>query len=281
MNALYLRGLKIKSGLFFSLLFISELALSQVHKGRVFSSLTNSPLAYANVGIAGRNIGTVTDLSGSYTLDLESVNDTDSIRFSMIGYQSKTFLLRQFRSDSVKTVFLDQRLYTLTEVKITYHKLKEIRLGNPVISGNLKSGFANNTLGAELGIKLNVKKQVRLTDLDLNVATCTYDSVTYRLNIYESGNKVEYKNILSTPIYISFTKEMIRDVVTFDLRKYSLLIKGDVLISLELFKNLGDGRLLFNTAWFTGTTYHRQTIESKWIEAPGIIGMYLHGLVIK
>jgi hypothetical protein len=70
-------------------------------------------------------------------------------------------------------------------------------LGTPVISDALKSGFADNNLGSELGIMVDTKGQVKLEDINLNVAVCTYDSVTYRLNIYKSIDEIEYKNILS------------------------------------------------------------------------------------
>jgi hypothetical protein len=122
---------------------------------------------------------------------------------------------------------------------------------------------------------------VKLEDIDLNVAICTYDSVTYRLNIYQSDNQVDYKNIMTVPVYITFSKDKINNVITLDLRKYSILIEGDVIIALELYKDLGEGRLLFHTEYFTGYTYHRKAIEGSWTAAPGVIGMYLHGQLIK
>jgi hypothetical protein len=53
------------------------------------------------------------------------------------------------------------------------------------------------------------------------------------------------------------------------------------LITLELYKDLGEGRLLFYTQFFTGLTYHKKTSEGKWTKAPGEVGMYLHGELIK
>jgi hypothetical protein len=113
------------------------------------------------------------------------------------------------------------------------------------------------------------------------VAICTFDSVTYRLNIYQSVNQAEYKNILTEPIYISFSRDKINKVLTFDLSKYSIIIEGDVLITLELYKDLGEGKLLFRTEFFTGITYHKKTSEGNWTESPGVIGMYLNGQLIK
>ena len=272
---------KIKIGFLVILLLIPGLTFSQTQKGRVLSSETKSGIGFVNVGIINKNIGTVTDINGDFSIPLDADYDNDSIRFSMIGYESKTFLVSHFKENSQNPIYLTPRSYSLQEVKVTYHKAKKIRLGSPVTSDELRSGFAYNDLGSELGIKIHVKGQVKLTDLNLNVAICTYDSVTYRLNIYQSANQTEYKNILTRPVYISFTKDKINNVLIFDLSKYSIIIEGNVLITLELYKNLGQGRLLFRTEFFTGTTYHKKTSEGSWTESAGKIGMYLHGLVIR
>ncbi|MCE5346244.1 MAG: carboxypeptidase-like regulatory domain-containing protein [Bacteroidales bacterium] len=277
----YITRLNIITGLSLFSLFFPELIFSQPQKGKVLSSETNSGIGFVNVGIINKNIGTVTDESGNFTIDLANNYDNDSLRFSMIGYESKSFLVGQFKEDSVKNVYLKTRSYKLTEVRVIYHRPKELIIGTPVFTNELRSGFAYNDLGSELGIKVNLKKPVKLKDINLNVAICTYDSVTYRLNLYQEVNETEYKNILTEPIYISFTKDKIKNVITFDLRKYSIIIEGDVLITLELYKDLGEGRLLFRTEFFTGSTYHRKTSEGTWVDASGVIGMYLHGQLIR
>ena len=273
--------LKNKTGLIFFLLFIPGLIFCQQQNCRVLSSETKSGIAFVNVGIVGKNVGTVTDLNGNFSIELDNIYNNDSIRFSMIGFESKSFLVSYFKENSIKTIYLNPKSYILTEVKVFFHRTKEITLGTQVISDALKSGFENNNLGSELGIKVDTKGQVKLEDININVATCTYDSVTYRLNIYKIEDKSEYKNILTEPIYISFSKDKIKNVITFDLRKYSILIEGEVLITLELYKDLGEGRLLFYTQFFTGYTYHKKTSEGNWTKAPGLIGMYLHGKLIK
>lgn len=273
--------IRINRGVIFFFMFIPHFLSGQSHQGTVCSSETKAGIAFVNVGIIGRNIGTVTDEHGNFSLELDSIYNKDSLRFSMIGYESKSFLVSNFKANSIKIIYLDPKSYYLTEVKVFYHKTKQIVLGTPVLTNELKSGFADNNLGSELGIKVNARGQVKLEDINLNVATCTYDSVTYRLNIYKTIDEVEYKNILTQPIYISFSKDKINNVLTFDLKKYSIIIDGTVLITLELYKDLGEGRLLFHTEYFTGITYHKKTSEGRWTKAPGVVGMYLHGQLLK
>ena len=280
----YITRLSIKAVLLIFVLFSSIPVYSQSLKGKVLSKSTNAGIGFVNVVIVGKNIGTVSDEDGNFTIEHVNLFDSDSLRFSIIGYESKNLSVLQFKEDSVKKVFLDLKIYKLLEVNVVHkkgRKPKEIIIGTPVVSNDLKSGFENNDLGSELGIKVHVKQPVLLKDLNLNVATCTFDSVTYRLNIYQSVNQIEYKNILTEPIYISFSKDKINNVITSDLKKYSIIVKGDILIALELYKDLGEGSLLFHTEFFTGFTFHRKTIEGNWTKSPGVIGMYLDGRIIE
>jgi hypothetical protein len=269
-----------RTGLLLIFFLIPGIVFSQSRTGRVLSSETGSGIGYVNIGLIGKNLGTVSDQAGNFTINLASVSDTDSMRFSMIGFESKTLLVRQFKEDTTKTVYLCPRSYDVPEVNVTYHRPRYLRLGNPVETNELRSGFSSNDLGSELGIRVNARKRAILKEINLDVDICTYDSVTYRLNIYLVEENIVCKNILNEPIYLSFTKEKISDVVTFDLGKYSIIVEGDILIALELYKDLGEGKLLFRTEYFTGTTYHRKTSEGNWTKSPGVIGMYLKSQVL-
>jgi hypothetical protein len=270
----------IKTVLIFSVLLFPELVFSQSHIGRIFSIKTNQGIGYVDVGIKGKNIGTVSDDQGNFSINLDRVDENDSIRFSMIGFESRTFQVGKFRQDSSRFIYLNPKLYDLVEVKVIYHKPRIVLIGTEVNSG-LSSGFGHNFLGSEFGIKVNVKRPVRLLDLNLNVASCTFDTVTYRLNIYQSTNNSGYKNILTKPIYIFFTKDKIKKPVTFDLSKYSIIVEGDVYIALELFRDFGEGKLFYFTDPLEGATYNRRTIEGSWAVSSGEIGMYLHGQLIQ
>lgn len=254
--------------------------LSQPYSGRIILNGTDIGIGFANIGIVGKNIGTVSDIDGNFSINLEDDYDNDTLKISMIGCESKWLLVNDFKKSSTKKVYLFPRFYNLTEVKVTYHKYKKLRLGNPVTTHDLKSGFADNELGSELGVKVHVRKQVVLEDINLNVGTCTFDTVTYRMNIYRIINKTLYENILIEPIYISFSNDKIQNTIVYNLRKYSIMVEGDILITLELYKDLGEGRLLFNTEFFTGITYHRKTSQGRWTQSPGVIGMFLNSYII-
>ncbi len=254
---------------------------SQDFSGVVFSKETKLPIGFVNIGIISANVGTVSDETGHFSLKIDSVYNQDSLRFSMIGYGSKTFLVRQFCTDSIREIFLDSRIYELKEAEIVYHKTREIVLGSPVIPDNLSAGFAYNDLGCEMGIQVEVKKMVLINDINLDVASCTFDSVIYRLNIYQQSGQAGFINILTRPVYVSFAREKINKTVTFDLGSYSIYLKGAYLVTLELYKDLGEGSLQFWSENTKGVTWFKRTCEGKWHTCPGNIGMFLHAQLVK
>jgi hypothetical protein len=273
-------ALNLKPGLLLLIILIPGIIFGQSGSGKIVSGETGSGIGYVNIGLLGKNLGTVSDKDGNFTISLSKASDNDSIRFSIIGYESKTLSVGKFKEDSLKNISLIPVSYNLPEVDVVYHKPKNLKIGYPVTTNELRSGFSNNDLGSELGIKVFVRKKVVLKNINLDVAVCTYDSVIYRLNIYQADYPDEYRNILQEPIYISFSKDDINKAISFDLLKYSIIVEGNILVTMELFKDLGEGRLLFRTEYFTGLTYHRKTSQGSWTQSPGVIGMSLNSIVL-
>ncbi|MDJ1482913.1 carboxypeptidase-like regulatory domain-containing protein [Cytophagaceae bacterium YF14B1] len=58
--------------------------------GRVTSQQTNQPLPYANIGIIGKSLGTVTNAEGNFIFKIPASYSRDSLKISQIGYESVT-----------------------------------------------------------------------------------------------------------------------------------------------------------------------------------------------
>lgn len=60
----------------------------------VLSETTKEPVIYAGVGIINRNLGTVTDSLGRFSLSVPVEFINDSIRVSSVEYVAKTFAIK-------------------------------------------------------------------------------------------------------------------------------------------------------------------------------------------
>ena len=80
--------------------FSLEPALAQISiAGKVTDAKTGDPVPLANIVVTGTSIGTTTDFTGRYQLDLESA--ADSITASYIGYESRTKVISNKPSETV------------------------------------------------------------------------------------------------------------------------------------------------------------------------------------
>ncbi len=84
--------------LFFVLLFLTPIFLNaQSVKGRVVDKKNNQPLAFVNIGVINKDIGTVSDENGNFSIDLSKSSETDTIRFSMIGYKNQEYRIKNYK----------------------------------------------------------------------------------------------------------------------------------------------------------------------------------------
>ncbi|MCB0514855.1 MAG: carboxypeptidase-like regulatory domain-containing protein [Chitinophagales bacterium] len=235
--------------------------------GMVVNSANEQAIEFVNIGIVGKNIGTVSDENGHFSLFIDAHLDNDSILFSAIGYAPQWIKIADLRRNSDATIRLEEKVYEFSEVVIKPKTFKKKILGITADIKQIAAGFHDNLLGYECGIMIKVKKTAILKQLNINVSSCTYDSVFYRLNIYEDRGEMGFENILKEPIYIKLLKEEVEDEIQIDLRAKNIVVSGNALITLEHIKNLGEGHLDFCAA-FGKKTYFRETSQAKWETVP-------------
>lgn len=84
---------KVKVGVIFffllgGLMYCTALAQQTTVSGTVTNAQTGEPIPSVNILVAGTSIGTTTSADGHYSLEVASMQDT--LRFSFIGYKTKT-----------------------------------------------------------------------------------------------------------------------------------------------------------------------------------------------
>lgn len=95
-------------------------------RGRVLDAETQEPLPFANIVIVGRNMGTVSNREGFFVLDESSIQPTDTIQFSYIGFESKKISARDMQGKV--EIALKPSIVNLQEVAVFSRQLsaKEI-----------------------------------------------------------------------------------------------------------------------------------------------------------
>lgn len=256
---------------FFLFFFITVYSQTTI-KCKVLDSASKAPVEFANAGIVSKAFGTVTDEKGEFTLNVPDSLMNEKIRISILGYRSKDISLKKLMNTPV--VYLSEAAYNLSEVAVKPKKTKHKVLGNETKSKSTTCGFTSNTLGCEMGVKLNIKhKETQLKKLSFNIARNVYDSLIFRVNIYKKDKDGQPgENLLTKSLFVIPPTKT--GLVEVDLSKLYLFVDEDVFVSLEWIKDLGDTKGLFFSCQLFGGTWYRQASQDKWSHV-GAIGVGL------
>ena len=118
---------------------------SQTFNVKVTDSITDDPIAYANVYFSNNN-GLITDDSGNFELIKSQLSKNDSMYVSMIGYNKKSFFLNDFNDSLIKLV---QSPIKLSDVVLTNKKLSSEEIISNVaksIENNYERGITENKI---------------------------------------------------------------------------------------------------------------------------------------
>lgn len=257
------------------IIFGCRTTFGQYVSGTVFDSANKRPIEFVNIGIVGKNIGTVSGSKGRFRFAVDSEKDCDTILFSMIGYDQQLLKVSDLKTQRNNRIFLKKKDYEISEVTVGPRTFERKILGITSKNRQTVAGFKNNLLGYECGILFKAKKFAILKRVNIDISNCSFDSIFYRLNVYHELGEMDFENVLKEPIYIKMPKELVQDEISIDLESKHIIVNGNFLITLEHIKELGGGQLYFCTG--TGSTYFRKTSQGHWETEP--IGISISAIV--
>lgn len=161
--------------IFFLAFTLQATAQSFTLQGRVTDENLN-PIELASVSVVKQQKFTLTSLKGEFSLQLESA-DSVAVTFSMIGYKSKTRVLRNPRGKQTLQIILFQDDYTINEVSVTEMKrqtgqtqeLKKEDIKNmPSTTGNAVEEMIQMQAGVSTHNELSSQYNVRGGSFDEN-----------------------------------------------------------------------------------------------------------------
>ena len=133
--------------IYITLIFILSIlnSSSQTLQIQVIDSISEKPIAYSNVYFSNNN-GLITDGTGNFELIKSQLSQHDSMYVSMIGYDKKSFLIKNFNDSLIKLV---QSPIQLSSVFLTNKKLSSDEIISSVIKNiemNYEKEFTENKI---------------------------------------------------------------------------------------------------------------------------------------
>ena len=272
---------------------VASPAFAQVAKlsGKVLDATTQQPVPYANVGVAGKAIGTVANALGEFSFAAKpgQIITTDKIIISCIGYETTEITYGTGVKEYLQ-VSLKPQVVEIKEVKVQGSKLKKKVLGKNDREYFTSTAFfslydeVDDKLGRELGnvIKLN-GKVCYANDFNFYINHNPFAMVKLRLNIYKVVDGLPAESILKEDIIFELADKQ-RGWVTLDLRKYDVVLRGldEVAVTLQWLESKQhdpkDKFLSISGAVSVGPKYvRREKSEAEWSRTNAYLSMYFNG----
>jgi len=249
------------------LLFTNSTLFGQAvaYKGVVKDINSGENLAYVNIGVVNKNLGTVSNTNGVFQLVLDDKFDAETIRISLIGYKSLTFGVSDFKKMILSTdiILMEKNVSELREVVIKNKNLRDAKLGNVLEGRTASAGFVNNVLGNEIGMVMKINsKPTYIEKFHAIIDYNKYEILKFRLNIYDVKKGMPTNSLLDESIIISSGVE--KGEMTIDLSDYNIMVNGDFFISLEWIEELGEGGLHFLADYTGSPVITRAASQGKW-----------------
>lgn len=244
-------------------------SLGQSINGKIVDSNNNQALPYINIGIIGKGIGTVSDIDGKFTINLHDSLNSETLKFSCIGYKSQSFIVKEFKkklNNNSIIISLEPNTFTLSQVVVKPKVLKTKVLGNKNNNKSAMAGFKSNDLGSEMGTIMKIKKTpTHIENVNFNIAKNEIENLKFRVNIYSMKNGQPDSTLLKEPIYV--TTSITSGTLSVDMKKHNIWVDTDFLVSLEWIEDYGPNKLYFCVGLMDSNSLWRKTSQDKWQKA--------------
>jgi len=194
--------------------------------GKVIEISTGKPVPYCNIGIAGKNIGTLSDPDGSFELAIPKSNENDSVIFSSIGFDRKKLSVAQLSGKGAIIIELKPSNIVLREITIGAKKSrnKKARLG---WMGGKDGVLPFDTVQGGGGVALLIQSPsvpFQVEKLQVRLMYNSKDTCKLRLHFYsyDTVHQIPSNELLSKEIILKENKRF--GWMRFDLSKYDIFL---------------------------------------------------------
>ncbi|AXT51856.1 hypothetical protein D1818_13755 [Aquimarina sp. BL5] len=229
---------------------------------------TQKAIPFVNVGFLDEGIGTVSDQNGHIFLqyDEQEINRSSVFQLSSLGYKTMQLSVKELFQllTNNNTILMEPAIYELEAATVTAEKRMKKTVGRSSVSNGFMGYWKDaKALGGEIGTRIRIShKNSKLLRLKFNINENITDSLLVRVNVYEHKRRTPGRNMLTSNIYHTITKEKGEEVI--DLMDYNIVVHDDIIVSLELVKVYGEDIEFSIGGSEEGISYLRYISQGHW-----------------
>ena len=208
---------------------------SQITINGIVKSETNIPLQYVNIGIKNKNVGTISDEKGNFSITIDNTRINELLTFSYISFEEKTVKIEELIKLKFQEIILNEKTTVLEEVLIISTKATELKIGtksySSMVAGYVRASNDKNNDIQEFAKKIKLKKPSVLLDVNINLFNVKTDTASFRINIYNVKNDLPNEKINTENIIVK--KKVENGWNNFDLQNFNLKYNVPIFITIE------------------------------------------------
>lgn len=274
---------------------VSLFSFAQERKitGEIRDAIDKSNLPYANIGIANKHTGTLSNAEGKFSLKInDNSSENDRVTFSYVGYQTKSIPVSDLQN-AHNIIELVPETQQLNEVVVKFVKPKARILGRNAIGlGLMHYNFytyyekeVDDRLSKEVGMKLKVKSDCKVNNLNFHITSNEFRSLKFRLNFYKIENGLP-KELLIQKNIIFEIKDEFKGWYQVDLTPYDIYLDRETEEIAVTMQWAESQKANPNSKYFgisaalsaTETCFSREKSMDQWNKSGQSLSFYLNTL---
>lgn len=235
--------------------------------GTVIETSSNKPVAYANIGLMEKGVGTVSNPKGQFELTITEDLLNNLLFVSHVGYEIVTLDIQELKNNSASLIIELVPLETTLQ-EVVVKASKPVSLGYQPNGNKVKGFFKASGLGLEAGTLIKNSEPTELLEFHLNILKIPFDSLKFRLNIYSVSKSEPLSRINTDDITFTVTKA---DTGHFSLplTERNVQVTDDFICTIELIELFGrspkNAEFLFSAIPNKkGLIYKKEISLAKW-----------------
>ncbi len=249
------------------ILFIIFLIPKFIHcqEIKIVGKILNSdriPLEYTNIGIKNKNIGTIADYNGNFTIIISQNENKDLLTFSYVGYHDLSLKISEIIKKNTNEFILIQKVNELKEVILLASNSKILKIGTKstigMVGGRVSTVDSKNMDMREIAKEIFIRKPSKILNVNFNLFNVKIDTATFRINFYNIKDNLPFEKIISNNII--FKQQIINGWNEFDLSKYDLKFDKPFFITIEYIPESFSKELPF---WYSGQIFGEAITRSS------------------
>jgi hypothetical protein len=254
------------------LLFYNTFFCQVVVNGKIKSN-DGKKLQFVNIGIKNKNIGTISDENGNFSLKIDNSKTNEILTFSYIGFEELNIKIEDLFNSNNTEFILTQKTIDLSEVIIVATKTTELEIGtksySSMVAGYVRPNNDKNKDIQEFAKKITLKKPSKILNANIHLFNINADSARFRINFYNIKDNLPFEKINTENIIVKQKVE--NGWNKFDLTEFDLKFDNSLFITIEyLPEKLNEREPFRYSGQFFGESITRSSSLGTWNTKKGL-----------